>query len=91
MVAKKIIKAEMARRLKTSRTQVARFLNPENSSIQLDTMQRAAAIVGKRLVIKLEDIPRSATFVTTAHRQKVRLAIDETHHKRGNAMKKLAE
>jgi DNA-binding Xre family transcriptional regulator len=59
MKTKKISKAEMARRLKTSRTQVARFLDPDNCSVQLDTMQKAAAIVGKRLVIKLEDIPRS--------------------------------
>jgi hypothetical protein len=60
MKAKKISKAELARRLKTSRTQVACFLDPENYSVQLDTMIKAAAIVGKRLVIKLEDIPRSA-------------------------------
>jgi antitoxin HicB len=59
MKAKKISNAEMARRLKTSRTQVARFLDPENCSVQLDTMQKAAAIVGKRLIISLEDIPRS--------------------------------
>lgn len=60
MKAKKISKTEMARRLKTSRTQVARFLDPENCSVQLDTMQKAAAIVGKRLVVRLEDLPRSA-------------------------------
>ena len=60
MKARKISKTEMARRLKTSRTQVARFLDPENCSVQLDTIQKAAAIAGKRLVIKLEDIPRSA-------------------------------
>ncbi|NLV30517.1 MAG: XRE family transcriptional regulator [Acidobacteria bacterium] len=60
MKAQKISKAEMARRLQTSRTQIARFLDPENSSVQLDTMQRAAAIVGKRLVITLEDFPRPA-------------------------------
>ncbi len=52
MKAKKISKADMARRLKTSRTQVARFLDPENCSVQLDTMQKAAAIVCKRLVIR---------------------------------------
>jgi hypothetical protein len=50
----------MARRLRTSRTQIARFLDPENCGVQLDTMQKAAAIVGKRFVIKLEDIPSSA-------------------------------
>ena len=60
MKAKNISKSEMARQLKTSRTQVARFLDPENQSVQLDTMQKAAAIVGKRLVITLEDIPCSA-------------------------------
>ncbi len=60
MKAKKISKSEMARRLKTSRTQVARFLDPENVSVQLDTIQKAAAIVGKRLIILFEDLPRSA-------------------------------
>ena len=55
MKAKKISEAEMAPRLKTSRTQVARFLDPENCSVQLDTMHKAAAIAGKRMVIKLED------------------------------------
>jgi len=29
--------------VKTSRTQVARFIDPENFSIQLDTTQKAAA------------------------------------------------
>jgi len=60
MKAQNISKAEMARRMKTSRTQVARFLDPENDSVQLDTIQKAAAIVGKRVVITLEDLPRSA-------------------------------
>ena len=60
MKAKNISKAEMARRLKTSRTQIARLLDPENDSVQLDTIQKAAAVVGKRLAITLEDLPRSA-------------------------------
>jgi len=38
---------------------VAPFPDPENSSVRLDTMQTAAAIVGMRLVITLEYIPRS--------------------------------
>jgi antitoxin HicB len=59
MKAKKISKSEMARRLKTSRTQIARFLDPENSRVQLDTIQKAAAIVGKRLILTLEDLPNS--------------------------------
>ena len=60
MKAKRISKSEMARRMKTSRTQVERFLDPENDSIQLNTIQKAAAIVGKRLIVTFEDLPRSA-------------------------------
>jgi antitoxin HicB len=60
MKKKKISKSEMARRMKTSRTQVERFLDPENESVQLDTIQRAAAVVGKRLIVIFEDLPRSA-------------------------------
>jgi antitoxin HicB len=60
MKANKISKSEMARRMKTSRTQVERFLDPENNSVQLDTIQKAAAIVGKRLIVTFEDLPRSA-------------------------------
>ena len=60
MKAKNISKTEMARRLKTSRTQVARCLDPENCSVQIDTMQKAAAVVGKRLIIRLEDQPESS-------------------------------
>ena len=46
--------------MKTSRTQVERFLDSENDSVQLDTIQKAAAIVGKRLIVTFEDLPRSA-------------------------------
>jgi antitoxin HicB len=60
MKTMKISKSEMARRMKTSRTQVERFLDPENDSVQLDTIQKAAAIVGKRLIVTFEDLPRSA-------------------------------
>lgn len=59
MKAKKISKAEMARALKISRAKVARFLDPENVNVQLDTLQKAAAIVGKRLIVMFADLPRS--------------------------------
>lgn len=52
-----ITKVEMARRMKTSRSQLDRLLDPDNDKIQLDTLQRAAAIVGKRFRLELEDIP----------------------------------
>jgi hypothetical protein len=45
-------KITMATLLKTSRTQVDRILDPKND-ITLGSLQRAAAIVGRRLTIEL--------------------------------------
>jgi len=42
----------MAEMLKTSRAQVDRILNPKND-ITLSSLQRAAALVGQRVVIEL--------------------------------------
>ena len=52
MKKKKISKNKMATLLKTSRTQVDRLLNPEND-ITLSSLQRAAATVGRRVMIEL--------------------------------------
>jgi antitoxin HicB len=52
MKKKKISKNRMARLLKTSRTQVDRLLDPKND-ITLSSLQRAAAIVGRRVTIEL--------------------------------------
>jgi len=52
MKKKKISKARMALLLKTSRTQVDRLLDPKND-ITLSSLQRAAAMVGRRVVIEL--------------------------------------
>ncbi len=57
MIENHISKAEMARRMHTSRSQVDRFLDPENDSVLLETIQKAARVVGKRIVIGLEDVP----------------------------------
>jgi antitoxin HicB len=51
-----ITKSKMAARMNTSRTQIDRLLDPKNNSVQLDTLQRAAGIVGQRLVIALEPV-----------------------------------
>ena len=55
MTAQHISKAEMARRLRTSRTQLARLLDPRQTHVELATMQRAAAVLGKRLHLDLVD------------------------------------
>jgi antitoxin HicB len=52
MKKKKISKNKMAMLLKTSRTQVDRILDPKND-ITLGSLQRAAAIVGRRIMITL--------------------------------------
>lgn len=52
MKKKKISKARMARALKTSRTQVDRLLDPKDD-ITLSSLQRAAAMVGRRVMIAL--------------------------------------
>ena len=52
MEKKRISKSTMATRLKTSRTQVNRILNAK-SDVTLSSLQRAAALVGRRLRIEL--------------------------------------
>ncbi len=53
MKAQKISKAEMARRMHTSRTQLDRLLDPNNDKVQLDTVQSAATAIGRTLKFEL--------------------------------------
>lgn len=48
-----ITKVAMAKRMKTSRAQLDRLLDPKNDKVQLDTVQRAAAAVGRKLHMEL--------------------------------------
>ena len=48
-----ITKTELAKRMKTSRTQLDRLLDPENESVTLGTLTRAAEAVGRHLVMEL--------------------------------------
>lgn len=48
-----LTKAEMARRMGTSRARLDKLLDPDNDKVQLDTVQRAAAAVGRRLRLVL--------------------------------------
>lgn len=54
MTAQHISKAEMSRRMRTSASQLARLLDPQNDRVQLDTLVRAASAVGKSLSIGLK-------------------------------------
>ena len=48
-----ISQSELARRMKTSRSAVERLLDPTNPAVTLQTLERAASAVGKRLKIQL--------------------------------------
>lgn len=48
-----VSKTEMARRMATSRSQLARLLDPGNESVTLTTLRKAAAAVGREVRIDL--------------------------------------
>jgi hypothetical protein len=47
-------KTAMAARMKTSRRQLDRLLDPDNGSVTLATLRRAASAVGRNLRVELE-------------------------------------
>jgi antitoxin HicB len=53
MKKKRITKKKMAELMKTSRAQVDRVLDPDNGSATLDTLMRAARVVGRELQMRL--------------------------------------
>ena len=53
MTEQGISKVEMARRLDTSRAQLDRLLDPNNESVTLATLSRAAQAVGRTIRLEL--------------------------------------
>jgi DNA-binding Xre family transcriptional regulator len=53
MKKKNLTKTEMAIRMKTSRAALERLLDPDNASITLFTLERAASALGKTLRVEL--------------------------------------
>jgi transcriptional regulator with XRE-family HTH domain len=53
MERKQLTKAEMARRMDTSRSQLDRLLDPESNSVTLETLTRAARAVGRQVKVEL--------------------------------------
>jgi predicted XRE-type DNA-binding protein len=49
----RLTKAEMARRMETSRSQLNRLLDPDSESVTLDTLAWAAQAVGRRVRVEL--------------------------------------
>lgn len=56
MKEQRMTKATLARRMNTSRAQLDRLLDPDNQSVTLNTLARAAEILGMRVQIELVDI-----------------------------------
>jgi antitoxin HicB len=52
MKKQRISKSEMARRMRTSRSALDRLLDPRNASVTLQTLERAAQALGKRLRVE---------------------------------------
>jgi DNA-binding Xre family transcriptional regulator len=53
MKEKNFSKAEMARRMHTSRASLERLLDPENPAVTLSTLQKAATVVGRQVRLEL--------------------------------------
>jgi len=53
MEEESLSKAEMARRLGTSRAGVDRLLNPDDTSLTLHTLAKVATVLGKRIEFDL--------------------------------------
>ncbi len=54
-----ITKTVMARRMKTSRASLNRLLDPNNPSVTLRTIERAAAVLGKIVRLEIVDAAQS--------------------------------
>lgn len=53
MKEKQFSKAEMARRMQTSRAALDRLLDPQYEAVTLNTLRKAAAVVGRQLRLEL--------------------------------------
>ena len=53
MKAKGITKTAMASAMKTDRRQLDRLLDPENKSVTLSTLRRAATALGRKLYVEI--------------------------------------
>lgn len=53
MVRHNLTKTDLAAKMKTSRASLNRLLDPNNGSVTLQTLERAALAVGKRLRVEI--------------------------------------
>ncbi len=53
MRAQNISRKRLAERMKTSRSQIGRLLDPSDGNVTIATLQRAARVVGRKLRLEL--------------------------------------
>ena len=74
MIRQQKTKRAMATELKTSRSQLDRLLDPQNTSVSLDTLTRAAHVLGKRLVLEIRDAQPQGLRAKKLGQQRTRIA-----------------
>jgi antitoxin HicB len=72
MTRQRKTKRAMAAELKTSRSQLDRLLDPQNTAVSLETLARAAHVLGKRLVLEIRDVQPRKIRARTVERGPVR-------------------
>lgn len=58
MKARKLSKRKLAELMRTSRTQVDRVLDPNDGNVTIETLQRAAAVVGRKVQVELVSVAK---------------------------------
>ena len=53
MRERKLTKTALAALMNTSRTQISRVLDPNDGNVTIETLQRAAALLGRRVQLEL--------------------------------------
>src|SRR5580692_10240718 len=75
MIRQQKTKRAMATELKTSRSQLDRLLDPQNTAVSLDTLTRAAHILGKRLVLEIRDVPAQRLRSNSVTQRRARVVV----------------
>ncbi len=65
MKEKGITKSAMADKMKTSRAQLDRLLDPANGGVTLETLQKAAKVLGRSIRVELVNVARESIGPTT--------------------------
>ncbi len=61
MKRRRLTKMAMASRMKTSRAALDRLLDPNNPSVTIGTLEKAAAALNRRLKVELRSLPPGST------------------------------